>query len=264
MGSTGTSYESIQSLTRGLAILEALNSAGPHGAHAPEIAQATGLNRSTVKRMLETLTNAGYVRHASDGAYHLASGVLALSRGFGEAERLLECAAPVLRDLLDEMAWSLSVTLPDGGAMVIRETTHPFSAVSFEPAVSLRRSIPMLLTAAGRVYFAGCSDEERNRIVRVLRASGAQPDTSMAGDERLTERLALRVRTDGFAFNDGDWPGMSRSGAIAVPIHRVNGQPLGALSLVYMRPAWTREQVLQRCLPRLQEGVARIEARLRA
>ena len=53
--SSGAIYRPIQSLVRGLSILQAINRAPDGWASIAELSKQTGLHRTTVRRMLETL-----------------------------------------------------------------------------------------------------------------------------------------------------------------------------------------------------------------
>ncbi|SAK68866.1 DNA-binding transcriptional activator MhpR [Caballeronia ptereochthonis] len=89
--------------------------------------------------------------------------------------------------------------------MIIRETTHRFSQLSFHRAMVGRR-LPMLLTAAGRAYFAMCPDEEREDILELLRSgSGGEEPQALARNDSLVRSLIRRAREDGFGTNYGDW-----------------------------------------------------------
>src|SRR6267378_4684225 len=94
-------YPEVRGLSRGLAVLRALN-ARPGGiAGVLELARATGLHRTTVKRLLETLMLEGLVHHKDDGnSYALGFEVRRLSEGYVAADWLDQVAAPAMRSHL--------------------------------------------------------------------------------------------------------------------------------------------------------------------
>ncbi len=62
-------YKTVRGLTRGLALLNALNRLDG-GASPTRLAELTGLHRTTVRRLLETLQEEGYVRRSdSDDSF---------------------------------------------------------------------------------------------------------------------------------------------------------------------------------------------------
>jgi len=255
-------YASVRGLSRGLAVLRALNQMESGRATAQQLSEATALHRTTVRRLLETLMAEGLVwRSESDDSYRLTLQVRALSEGFTDDEWISTLAAPLMGELLQRVVWPSDLVTPDGDAMIIRETTHRFSPLSFHRAMVGRR-LPILLTAAGRAYFAHCSDAERDHVLNVLRAGGGGPEqAALAHDEAYLRRLVQRIRTDGFAANRGDWTEQRKIAALAVPV-RHGERTLGSLNVVYLSAAIPAKEAIERFAGPLQEVAARIEAAL--
>src|SRR5262245_42896154 len=130
--SSGARYPKVEGLLRGIAVLQALNAAEGGIATANELATVTKLHRTTVRRLLETLVVDGYVRKSeSDESFRLTLKVRELSEGFTDDEWISQVAAPVLGELLEKTVWPSDLTTLDGDSMIIRETTHRFSPLSF-------------------------------------------------------------------------------------------------------------------------------------
>ncbi|AOZ02611.1 transcriptional regulator [Cupriavidus sp. USMAHM13] len=255
-------YANVRGLSRGLAVLRALNRMESGRATAQQLSEAAGLHRTTVRRLLETLIEEGLVwRSESDDSYRLTLQVRALSEGFTDDEWISTLAAPLMGELLQRVVWPSDLATPDGDAMIIRETTHRFSPLSFHRAMVGRR-LPILLTSAGRAYFAFCSDAERDSVLKVLRAGGGGPEqAALAHDEAFLRRLVQRVRDDGFATNRSDWTEQRKIGALAVPV-RHGERVLGSLNVVYLAAALGAKEAVERFAAPLQEVAARIEAAL--
>ena len=223
-------YANVRGLSRGLAVLRALNRMESGRATAQQLSEAAGLHRTTVRRLLETLIEEGLVwRSESDDSYRLTLQVRALSEGFTDDEWISTLAAPLMGELLQRVVWPSDLATPDGDAMIIRETTHRFSPLSFHRAMVGRR-LPILLTSAGRAYFAFCSDAERDSVLKVLRAGGGGPE-------------------------------QRKIGALAVPV-RHGERVLGSLNVVYLAAALGAKEAVERFAAPLQEVAARIEAAL--
>jgi len=249
-------YKLVQGLIRGLSLLHALNRCDG-GARITELSQQTGLHRTTVRRLLETLQHEGYVRRSeSDDSYLLTLKVRELSEGFRDEQWVSQCAAPLLGQLLQEVVWPTDISTLDVDAMVIRETTHRFSRLSFHRSMVGRR-LPMLLTAAGRAYIANCPDQEREQILQLL-ASRDDSQAKLAQDPEYVEKLVRKTRQDGYGSNYRDWGEEGRIAAIALPI-RHEGRVLGCLNLVYIADAMTIEEAARRYLDAMQSVVTRIE-----
>lgn len=254
---TGAQYRHVQGLERGLAVLKALNYAADGKASVRELSECTTLHRTTVRRLLETLLTLGYVRRsASDDSYRLTLCVRDLSDGFTDDEWVAAVAAPVLGRLLKAVLWPSDLTTLDGTEMVIRETTHRFSALSFHRAMVGRR-LPLLYTASGRAYLAFCPEKERKELVRHLIAGGGL-QAALARDSALLARLLNRVRQCGYATSEGDWGREAHIGAIAVPIER-SKKVLGCLNVVYLKKAMSTEKAAQSYLAALRQAKQEIE-----
>lgn len=247
-----THYTNVRGLSRGLQVLQALNAMDSGRATSQQISDLTGLHRTTVRRLLETLMHEGFVRRsASDDSFRLALKVRSLSEGFTDDERIATLAPPIMGRLLQNVAWPSDLTTPDGDAMIIRETTHRFSTLSFHRSMVGRR-LPILLTAAGRAYFAMCPAGEREDILELLRSgAGGEEQKALASNDAFIRALVRRVRADGFGSNHGDWAAQSKIGAVAVAI--VSGKRvLASLNVVFLSRAVTLAEATRRYVPELQ------------
>lgn len=258
-----SNYTLVRSLTRGLEVLRALNRCEKGRATSGELAKMTGVHRTTVRRLLETLASQGFVRRSeSDDSFQLALKVRDLSEGFTDTEWISTIASPVMGALLPKVVWPSDLSLPNGEAMLVRESTHRFSSLSFH-RVMVGRRLPMLLTAAGRAYLGHCADEEREQILRLLRA-GDDEQSRLASDQVYIRNLLARVRADGFGTNQGEWnhdEEKGKIGAVAVPIMQ-HGHAVGCLSVIYLLRAVSMDDAIAQYVPALRDAVGRIGAGL--
>jgi IclR family mhp operon transcriptional activator len=228
-------------------------------ASAGDLAVMTNLHRTTVKRLLETLQSEGYVRMSqSDGRYVLDVKVRNLSEGFRDEEWISAVTAPLLGKLLQEVVWPTDLCTLDGDAMVIRETTHRFSRLSFHRNMVGRR-LPLLTSATGRAYLAFCPDAERRQIIDLLAKHSDDEDSHLAKDEDAMNNLIQRTRHQGYGKNFMEWKSESRIAAVALPI-RGPQRLLGCLNLVYLAKAMSIKEAAERYLPAMRRVVDRIEA----
>lgn len=255
--SAGAHYPKVEGLARGLAVLRALNAAGGGIATPNELAAGTGLHRTTARRLLETLVADGFVRKSeSDESYRLTLKVRELSEGFTDDEWISQVAAPVLGELLEKTVWPSDLTTLDGDSMIIRETTHRFSPLSFHRSM-VRRRMPLLFTASGKAYLAYCPEDERRHLLELLRA-GNDEQASFARREAVVARMLERVRQLGYATNEGDWKQEAKIAAIALPVTN-NANVLACLNVVFLKRAMSTEEAARRFLPAMRAAVARIE-----
>ena len=257
MAADANRYKTVRGLSRGLALLNALNRIDG-GASVARLAADTGLHRTTVQRLLETLNAEGYVRRSdSDDRYCLNLRVRELSEGFRDEQWISAVASPLLGQLLKEVGWPTDLCTFDVDAMVVRETTHRFSKLSFHRSMIGRR-LPMLQTASGTAYLAFCPEEERQRIIEFL-ARQPRMDCRLARDRgALAEHLA-RVVQQGYGDNHMNWTEEPKMAGIALPIRGRQGL-LGVLSLVYIASAMTPAVAASRHLSSMRAVVKTIEA----
>lgn len=258
--SSDATYRHVQGLSRGLAILQAINRSPDGWAKIAELSATTGLHRTTVRRLLETLQAEGYVRRSvSDDSYRLNQKIRQLSDGFTDDEWISEVANPVLGELLQKLVWPSDLCTIDGDCMLVRETTHRFSPLSFHRAM-IRQRMPVLFTSAGRAYLAFCSAEERQQILRLL-VAGNDEQANFARNRVLVDQMLEKIRRQGYATNDGEWHQQQKIAALAVPV-RHKEHVLASINVVYLRKAMSTKEAVERYLPELNAAVAKIETRL--
>ena len=106
----------VQSLERGLAVIRALSLPGS-GQTLSDVARDTGLTRASARRLLLTLEELGYVR-ADDRRFVLTPRVLDLGYAFLSSLTLPQIAQPHLRELVEEVHESSSVSVLEGPDIV--------------------------------------------------------------------------------------------------------------------------------------------------
>src|SRR5262245_66204330 len=106
----------VQSLERGLAVIQSFDADHPH-LTLSEVAARTGLTRATARRLLLTLGQLGYV--SSNGRrFSLTPRVLDLGYAYLSSLNVQQIAQPYLEALSDRVHESVSVTVLDRTAIV--------------------------------------------------------------------------------------------------------------------------------------------------
>lgn len=254
--SPSNDYKDVRSLARGLAVLQAMNRATAGIATTTALAQACGLHRTTVKRLLETLRAEGFVRRGEkEGQYYLTFAVRSLSEGLIDDAWVEQVALPLMRAAVPELLWPCDLGTVEGGFMVVRESTHRFSRLSQHRGM-IGEKLPLFFTAMGRAYLAACSDEEREGLLTLL----AQRDDAvgaMARDTDAVGRLIDETRAQGYGASAGDWDQQAPFGAVAVPL-KCGRRLVGGLNMIFPKSAVSREDVQKRYLPRLKKLASRM------
>jgi IclR family mhp operon transcriptional activator len=258
---TAQSVKSIRALERGLDVLQALQT-GP-GAGLKELHEITGLPKATLLRILRTLSERNLVwQRLADGAY-LPSTRSAQAPAVDDASALVEVASPIMAKLCERVNWPSVLAVRRGGQMEVIETNRPISHVSHLPLGPVGARVNMLLTSTGRAYLAFCSQEEREEVLEILRASPAPAD-AFARDPVWVARTVAQTQAQGYGRRDpvvaGEGSGrspMSDDGrnSIAVPII-VAGQVVAAMNLTWTRRAASTSQIVSDYLGDLRAAAA--------
>lgn len=259
MKDTSSTYKHSQSLGRGLDVLAAINRIRSGSATPARISIATGLHRTTVKRLLETLTHEGYLSFDNaTGEYRVTIKVQALSAGFHDLVWITETAWPTLRRLSRQVVWPCTLLTLEGDEMVVRASTHAYSPLSFHPGVPGRR-LPLLSTGAGRAYLSFCPDNEFAILMEMLQAHDGRGG-ELAAKSDYVESIRHTTRRQGFGLNRGEWALKQKFGGIAVPI-RHKSRVLACINIVYLTGAVHAGEAENALARQLKEAGAEIESR---
>lgn len=239
------SYTPVAAVLRGLEILRLVSHLKV--ASVSQLHQETGFDKATIIRMLETLIHAGYVsRDSATGGYRITGRTLRLSAGFDMLEKAADLADPILSRFRAKVGWPSDFALRDGDAMIVAGTTRDPGPLAFNRQPGFRA--PFLQTSIGRAYLAYCDKDERNAILKLVR-TGKSP--SAAEIDRMLED----VRKDGFATMDDEYSAREYNNtmwAIAVPVMD-DQRVYGAINMMLLRQAVSREQARTQYLPSLKE-----------
>lgn len=183
-----------RSLERGVEILRAFRP-GSELLGNGELADRTGLSRSTVSRLTQTLVGTGLLQlDTARRAYRLAPAVLSLAHAMRTGSRVLNIAAPKMRVLAERERINVGLAAPDRDEMVYLESIRYNRRVVLRNVVSGQR-VPMELTSLGRAYLATAPEARRTALYRLFkRRRGAQwAALAQAIDEAIDS-----VRTRGY------------------------------------------------------------------
>jgi IclR family mhp operon transcriptional activator len=239
--------ETIQGLRRGLQVLDALRESS--SSSLQDLHVATGISKASLLRVLNTLSQAGYVvRRLADGRYRLSAFNRAGMKP-DRHDRVVEAAGPVLDRLCRKVSWPSDLMVPAGDRMERRETSQLQSPFFPHPGRRDRvgQLVGWLLTGVGRVYLAFCPEQERVRIVRRLVRSD-EPDDQLAKDPNRLAHILAQTRERGYGTRDpiftggphGAPPINDQLAAIAVPLQG-RRRVYGSINLLWIKTAFTVE-----------------------
>lgn len=142
-----------QSLIRGLRLLELL-SQFPNGCPLAQLTEISGLNKSTVHRLLQGLQNEGFVQPASTtGSYRLTTKCLSLGQKTLSSLNIINVAAPHLE--------KLNLALGETVNFSKREQDHAIMIYKLEPTTGMMKTrayigqhLKLYCSAMGKIYLA--------------------------------------------------------------------------------------------------------------
>jgi IclR family pca regulon transcriptional regulator len=199
----------------------------------------------------------GYVR-CEDRRFLLTPSVLELGYSFLSSLTLPEIAQPHLRDLVQQVHESSSVSVLDGTDVVYvaREPTHRIMTV----AIAVGTRFPAFATSMGRVLLAGLDEAELDRFF--ARAELAPLTAATVTSEGALRIVLGRVRDQGWALVDQELEDGLR--AVAVPIRDAQAKVVAAVNLSTQANRRTPLMIEQELLPPLLDTSDRIERELAA
>jgi IclR family mhp operon transcriptional activator len=246
----------IRALTRGLDALTVLNSRD--GATVSEVAHEIRLPRTTVYRILETLCGAGFVyRDTKDERYRLTIRVRGLSGGFDDETWVTQIAKPIIDDLCAEIVWPISIATLSGTKMMLREATDHSTPLAIE-RYSAGFQLPLLTSAAGRVYLAHCTPARRDTLIEILARSNKEEDRAARDRGELLRNLA-EIAAQGYATSVRSRR-LVEEIAISAPV-AVSDKVLASLTVRFAGSAVPLKTGVERLLPKLHHCAAKIISR---
>lgn len=149
----------VEAVQRAIAVLDALADAGTD-IGTNEIARRTGINVSTISRLLSTLAGSGLVQYLpSSGRYRLGIRILQLASAARESLDVRTLARPYLEELTELTSETSTLSIP--GEHEVMTLDFVQSSLSVRSVAQLGRNSVPHATAAGKVFLAcgGVGDE---------------------------------------------------------------------------------------------------------
>lgn len=249
-GSASDRREYVQSLERGLAVIQAFGPDRP-SMTLTEVAEQTGMTRAAARRFLLTLEALGFV--GSDGRrFSLRPQVLSLGYTYLSAMSWWQIAQPFMEDVAKRLRESCSASVLDGTDIVYVARVPTTRIMTINLAVGTR--LPAYCTSMGRVLLAHLPSERLDDYFRRARLVALTERT-------VTDETALRaelrtVREQGFSLVDQELETGLRS--LAVPILDRRGEAVAAMNIGSHVARSSERQMLDEFLPVLLEAAGKI------
>lgn len=248
MAQSGRGPDFIEALSRGLDVLRCFDQSQP-SLSLSDVAQRTDLARPTVRRILLTLAELGYVR-VHEGTFALTPRVLELGMAYVSSLGLWDIARPHMQDLVAQTHESSSMSQLDGSDIVY------VARVAVPKLIALRVEIgtrfPAARASQGKVLLAWMDEEEVQRRLEIPSRSGLPHSPAVAD---FGEHLA-QVREQGYALADEELAPGIRS--VAVPVRDRPGNVAAAMNVTVHAAETSVQTLVDQHLPRLREAADRV------
>ncbi len=206
-----TTKHRVEAVDRALSILDVF-SAGENALTLKDIANATGLYKSTILRLCGSLEASGYMRRTDDGLYRLGPKLWQLGNQYQRGFDMEVYVRPVLRAMVDETEETASFYIRDkmDRVCLYRENSRQQIRHAIEEGLRL----PLDRGAAGKVLMA-------------------YNGTATTSDE------AQHIHRHGSYFSTGERD--PYAAAVAAPVFGRDGACLGALAISGLRERFAPE-----------------------
>jgi DNA-binding IclR family transcriptional regulator len=207
-----------------LRILEALDSSST-GLQLRQIAQQTGIHKSTAYRFLAHLENAGYLFRDDAGAYIIGPRLSQLGAGIAFHATLRKISRPVLQKVWRTTKETVNLAVVEGHDILyldVIESAHTFRMGS---QAGMRR--PINCTALGKAILAFLPTDHREELLASLTFERFTRRT-IADGPRFRKELA-KVHRQGYALDDQEAELGAR--CVAAPILNETGKAIAAISV---------------------------------
>jgi len=233
-----TQAESVKSVVKVLDILEHLG-ASQGAVSVSDLARSTGLNVSTVFRLLQTLMQRGYVeQERSNRGYQLGPRFFQMGTAYLQGSDLASIARPHLEALRDAVGETAYLVIFSQGEIVQLSKADGKQAVSASVRPMVRE--PAYCTATGKVLLAGLPGEALDKYLSGVALQSFTPQT-------VTSKTQLRkeidkVRESGFAVDIEEFvPNLC---CLSVPVHDADGSSsVAAISIAMPKMRFKRSFV---------------------
>ena len=221
----GTATNHVQSLTRGLSILECLAKA-EGGLTLTDVANRVELAPSTTHRLLSTLEKMRYVYQAGElGRWYIGLQAFTVGSSFLANRDFIAQSHPYLRRLMEQSGETANLGILDGTEAVFVDQVQ--CREMMRTIVKLGSRVPLHASGVGKAIFASLPDEQIDAILKVKGLPRITENTITSPETMWASVRVIRQR--GWSFDDEEHAVGTR--CVAAPIYDEHAETLGAISL---------------------------------
>ncbi len=221
----GAETAQVQSLTRGLSILECL-ARTEGGLTLTDIAHRVELPPSTTHRLLATLEKMGYVYQAGDlGRWYVGLQAFTVGASFLASRDFATQSHGYMRRLMEQSGETVNLAILDGTEAVFIDQVQ--CRETMRTIVKLGSRVPLHASGVGKAIFASLPDDQIDALIKVKGLPRITENTITSPETMWASIRVIRQR--GFSFDDEEHLPGTR--CVAAPIYDEHAEPVGAISL---------------------------------
>jgi DNA-binding IclR family transcriptional regulator len=247
----------ITALGRGLDVLRAFR-VNDQPLSNRELARRTGLPKPTISRITYTLTEKGYLTYLEQyGCYELGGSTLILGHVARANFDALAKARPAMERLAKISGCNVGLGTRDQLNMVYLVACQGPALIGLRLDVGAR--VPIISSAMGRAFIAACSEDERKKLVKKLKASTPGSDKKV---DWVVEHASRELATHGFCVSIGEWHPDIHGAAVPISSGELGGlYVLNCGGPAYLLP---HEKLMNEVGPALLKAVEEIRVAIGA
>ena len=255
-----------RSVDRALIILEVLARDAHCSLH--QLHERTALPKSTIRRLLSTLTKRHFVRQGISDALYRPNVVLpwADDREYtAMVARLAEVGRPHMIRLTTRVGWPSNLMVFRSGRMRIIDSTFSMSPFDVNHSKIVDWEVNIFGSAPGLAYLAALDDAQVSSIVKAQQGNARWGLARCGIDEATLLRELKDIRRMGYAIRRPGYhsrPQSWRYNGIAVAISDA-GHVVGCLTLRWRKSYMAADRFTRKYLPELRAAANAISAELR-
>ncbi|WP_082377902.1 IclR family transcriptional regulator [Pseudomonas sp. RIT-PI-q] len=244
----------ITALSKGLSILMVFR-AGRSSLTLREIAEASGLNKSTVQRSIFTLEALGYIgRESGTRRYRLAPKSLDLGAGYLQSSDLIERANPYLHELNRSVEESCNLLEPCGLDMIYVARFPSHKQIPMH--IQIGHHLPMYCTAAGRAYLSALPKAESDAILDESVLNKYTVNTVI--DIARLKDIVAEAKSLGYSSSDAEY--YAGDIGLAASVVNSDGYPLGAVNISIPYTRWNIDSAKEELAPKVLNAARAISS----
>lgn len=246
----------VNSLARGLAVLESFGRNGNRELSLTEISRRTSLSKTTTFRLIRTLVHLGYMMQDEENErYFLSARVLGLGYSVLEGMDMRELAFPYLKLLSRKCGETVNMAVLDGRELVYVERLKTQQIININLHIGSR--LPLYNTSMGRALIAHKPEPWLREYIANLPSEAAE--YARRRGKKLLDILQ-EVRAKNYAVNNEDLAQGLRS--VATQIRNQKGDVVAAINIAVPSARVSLEELENKYAPRLLETAGEISSAL--